>query len=216
MGLKTTMTRSEKGSEAMIAHRNWVQTASGAAVDLLNPDPATIHPDDIVTALTRLVRFNGHTVVPYTVAQHSVLVARLTLTLALQAGRGAVSSWPLALLHDAHEAYMGDIVNPVLWLPGLKTETAALKARLDTAIHRRFGLTLDQFDAHDHALVERADRLACAIEKRDLLGDCAVPWEGLAVIPAIYDRERGFDLRVMLEAGSLDGFKADIRALTPP
>jgi 5'-deoxynucleotidase YfbR-like HD superfamily hydrolase len=199
----------------MISHRNWVQTASGAAVDLLSPNPATIHPSDIVTALTRLVRFNGHTIVPYTVAQHSVLVSNLVVVLAGKAGVDVGLAYRLAILHDAHEAYVGDIVNPVIWLGDIAKPINALKDRLQGAIHARFGVAEYEIDVQTRLIVDYADRLACAVEKRDILADCAVPWVGLPDIPAMFSRDAGLDLRSMLLDRRLAGFEALLHGMVP-
>jgi hypothetical protein len=200
----------------MIPHRCWVQTASGAAVDLLNPDPATIHAHDIATALTRQVRFNGHTIIPYTVAEHSVLVGMIALNLSLRSGVSPTTSWRLAILHDAHEAYVGDIVNPVIWLPGIKDEVEALKERVQAAIHVRFGMVDLAQDIHASLLVSNADHIACAIEKRDLLAPSPYPWPGLPAIPAGFRTEDGCDLSVWLKEGHLAGYADCLGANAPP
>lgn len=86
-----------------LARRPWVLTASGRRVDLLDPDPATIAPADIAHALARLQRFNGHGRHGWSVANHSMLVADMM-----------PRPWRLwGLLHDAHEAYLGDVTSPV-------------------------------------------------------------------------------------------------------
>lgn len=175
----------------------WVQTWTGTAVDLLDPQPHTIRKTDIVRSLKALVRFNGHTDTPYTVAQHSVFVMRLVT------GAGHVSFAGLrlaALLHDAHEAYMGDIVRPVASLPGLAAPIAQLKARLQRAIHLRFGLPAT-LPAEWTTIIHEADMVALATEKRDLMMAEPRPW-GLKHEPA------DFDLRSALRDGSLDEFGA--------
>lgn len=89
-------------------NHTWLQTHSGIAFDLLEPRAEDVRLDDIALALSRINRFAGHThMAGYNVAQHSYLVMDLMpqhcsphLKLA-------------ALLHDAHEAYTGDITTPV-------------------------------------------------------------------------------------------------------
>jgi hypothetical protein len=81
----------------------WCGLASGQLIDLAKPTPADIHIEDIAWSLAHMLRFNGHLLMQVSVARHSIWVAELVpepLRLA-------------ALLHDAHEAYLGDIVRPV-------------------------------------------------------------------------------------------------------
>jgi hypothetical protein len=161
----------------------WAQTWSGAAVDLLAPDPATIRLADIAWSLSRLPRFLGHTRggMPYSVAQHSVLCESLVPAGVQPAAKLAV------LLHDAHEAYTGDIPTP------LKTALAELRRvwggdcdplrvvqdRLQDAIETAFGFDEITWCGDTDAITHKADRLALAIEKRDLMGPAPRPWGDL-------------------------------------
>lgn len=79
----------------------WLQTVGGIRVDLRNPDPSTILISDIAYALANLNRYTGHTTL--SVAQHSVMCAEA-------APPGLEFE---ALMHDAHEAYTGDMSSPV-------------------------------------------------------------------------------------------------------
>ena len=113
----------------------WITTYSGAKVDMLNTRPQDIHQDDIAYSLARICRFNGHTNRFYSVAEHSVLMAEHLL----KADVGAPSRKMLRtiLLHDATEAYLGDLPAPVKkLLPDYK----ALEARLEEVIAHRFRL----------------------------------------------------------------------------
>jgi uncharacterized protein len=176
----------------------WVQTWSGQAVCLVDPNPATIRRVDITRALTRLPRFNGHTEEVYTVAQHSVLVARIAAT-ELRGTYGAPPAFTAAaLLHDAHEAYMGDIVRPVAALPGFEAPVAQLKARLQRAIHLALGLP-EVLPDDWRAAIHRADMIALATEARDLMGKPPQPW-GLTAEPMTSC------LRVAWHRGTLNRF----------
>lgn len=149
----------------------WVQTVSGIPFDLLDPKPDMVRVDDIAHALSRIVRFNGHTSgEPYSVAHHSMLVADL------------LASWgaPPAivregLLHDAAEAYYGDIVSPLkramvaICRDVSDFETVAV--RIDEIVRKTLGLPPIQSQ-----LVTRADLVALAIERRDLFGACERDW----------------------------------------
>ena len=80
-----------------------MSTASGARIDLLKPDPSQIHLRDIALSLSRQCRFAGHSLGFYSVAEHSILVAEhLPQELKLH-----------GLLHDAAEAFTGDLISPV-------------------------------------------------------------------------------------------------------
>lgn len=144
---------------------HWMSTASGTRFDLTDPKPQDVHLTDIAHALSHLCRWTGHTWELYSVAQHSVLVAehvpdRLK---------------PLALLHDAHEAYLGDLSRPVRdCLTRGRGEFQALKAWIDRAIFRRFGL---DWPCHaDFRTIKVADDRALATEARDLVNTDGEPW----------------------------------------
>lgn len=119
-----------------------VITHTGRVVDLLTPRPEAIDLLDIARSLSRLPRFNGHLrgMHPYSVAEHSLTVARLLPP-------GADDRLRLAaLLHDAHEAYVGDISRPMLQAIRLVYAAGAdaigpwIVAPIQAAIHERFGL----------------------------------------------------------------------------
>jgi 5'-deoxynucleotidase YfbR-like HD superfamily hydrolase len=126
-----------------------VSTRSGKQLDLLQPDPAAIDLHDIAGSLSKQCRYNGHTQQFYSVAQHSVLLAEAVPS------RYAA----LALLHDAPEAYVGDLVQP------LKAEIAdyqALEQAVWQAICAKF-LWLD-YDEKGMQVVREYDRRICLNE----------------------------------------------------
>jgi hypothetical protein len=134
---------------------NRLLTASGVLVDIANPDPAAIRIVDIAHALSRICRFGGHVVVyPYSVAQHSLMVSEFVPPDMAMAG----------LLHDAAEAYLGDLVSPV---KALLPDYLELERRWNLAIGERFGLG-DQL-ANQHEAIKAADAVALATERRDLM-----------------------------------------------
>jgi 5'-deoxynucleotidase YfbR-like HD superfamily hydrolase len=128
-----------------------VVTYSGRRINLLDPQPEQIELVDIAHALAHLARFNGHTRTFYSVADHSIRVAeQMPAPLRL-----------VGLMHDATEAYLGDVVRPLKRiLPGY----IALEKSMWTAIALRFGLPLEM-----PAAVRFADRVLVATELRDLL-----------------------------------------------
>ena len=93
------------------AHRAWQRMLSGRRLDILDPSPLDVELSDIAHGLARVARWNGQTQgdYPFSVAQHSVLV--LELFRAGSAGASAESCLH-ALLHDAPEYVMGDIISP--------------------------------------------------------------------------------------------------------
>jgi hypothetical protein len=147
----------------------WIMTASGRAYHFLTPSPAEIEIRDIAAHLARLARFNGATRGFYSVAQHSVQVADLLP----MTHDGALQLY--GLLHDAHEAYLGDSTTPLKKarraLAGVKPDEAdpdtRLAQRCQRTIHEALGLP--EPDAEEQRLVREADFLAFAIERRDLM-----------------------------------------------
>ena len=127
-------------------------TVSGRIVWPIDPDPASIALDDVAHALAHLCRYNGHVRKFYSVAEHSVLVSR--------AVPAADALW--GLLHDAAEAYFGDLIRPVKpFIP----EFAAREAVMLRAVARAFGLAGDAPPASVHD----ADRRIIADEMAALL-----------------------------------------------
>lgn len=104
-------------------------TYSGQLVDLVNPRSEQVFLIDIAVALSRINRFGGHSTQPYSVAQHSVDVSTRV--------RSEVAM--LALMHDASEAYVGDMVTPLKKLLGAYRE---IEAMWQVAIGQAFGLDL--------------------------------------------------------------------------
>ncbi len=130
---------------------NWMMTRSGLLLDLGEPKAASIHPEDIAVALSRVPRWCGHTTETYSVAQHSVLVAVFS-------PRDVRLS---ALLHDATEAYLCDLPRPVKQMcPGYRE----VEARLHAAICERFGIP-----SEIPLPVKLADDQVLATENRDLM-----------------------------------------------
>lgn len=127
--------------------------------------------EHIAAALSKICRFSGHTKEFYSVAQHSVMCARLVPTeYALE-----------ALLHDASEAFLGDVTSP---LKSLLREYKQIEAATQQAIFNAFGVVTDTPAVGGLSEpVHRADMIALATEKRDLMGDDDGPgWACLAGI----------------------------------
>ncbi|MFB0994378.1 MAG: HD family hydrolase, partial [Paracoccaceae bacterium] len=117
--------------------RAWQRMLSGRRLDLLDPTPMDIEIEDIAHGLAFVARWNGQTKGdwPYSVAEHALLVEKIFSGQNPNIG----ATWQLvALLHDAPEYVIGDMISPVKAAVGHGYED--LDERLTTAIHRRFGL----------------------------------------------------------------------------
>jgi 5'-deoxynucleotidase YfbR-like HD superfamily hydrolase len=107
----------------------WIETYSGLGFDILETRPEMIQIEDIAHALSQMNRFTGHCRFPYPVAQHCLLGSYLIH-----------SDFALAfLLHDASEAYMGDMNRPLKHFTKAGTEYRIVEAKIQTMIYMRFG-----------------------------------------------------------------------------
>ncbi|MEG9884640.1 MAG: HD family hydrolase [Hyphomicrobiales bacterium] len=146
--------------------RAWQRMLSGRRLDLLNPSPLDIEIDDIAHGLARVARWNGQTsgIHAFSVAQHCLLVAETAVCFR----RDLDQRWRLAaLLHDAPEYVIGDMISP--FKAALSLDYRFFENRLLHAIHMRFGLppalpkTVSQ-------LIKRADRACAFFEATQLAG----------------------------------------------
>ncbi len=146
--------------------RAWQRMLSGRRLDLLDPDPADIEIEDIAHGLARVARWNGQTLGPhaFSVAQHSLVVEEIAV--------GRDPAWPApwrlaALLHDAPEYVVGDLISPFKNAIGL--DYKQLERRLLTAIHARFGLPAELPTAVQTE-IKACDRIAAFYEATKLAG----------------------------------------------
>lgn len=148
--------------------RAWQRMLSGRRLDLLDPSPDDIDLDDIAYGLARVARWNGQTSGPhvFSVAQHSLLVEALASGLMPLDRDGRLA----ALLHDAPEYVVGDIITPLKAVIG--HGYGEVEARLLRAVHGRFGLA-GRLTPDLHRLVKRADRMAARLEAVALAGFAA-------------------------------------------
>ncbi len=149
--------------------RAWQRMLSGRRLDLLDPTPVDIEIGDIAHGLAFVARWNGQTRGdhPYSVAQHSLLVEVLHARLAPR----APARWRLAaLLHDAPEYVIGDMISPVKAAVG--PAYGALDDRLAAAIHLRFGLPA-VLPRDVKRRIKRADRISAWMESVALAGFAA-------------------------------------------
>ena len=146
--------------------RAWQRMLSGRRLDLLDPSPLDIEIADIAHGLARVARWNGQTVGDhaFSVAQHSLLVEEI---FARQAGDPSPPDRLTALLHDAPEYVIGDMISPFKAVVGGGYK--AVEQRLQRAIHRRFGLP-EETPERLKAAIKRADQVAAYFEATLLAG----------------------------------------------
>jgi 5'-deoxynucleotidase YfbR-like HD superfamily hydrolase len=154
---------SRKASEPL---RAWQRMLSGRRLDLLDPSPLDIEIEDIAHGLARVARWNGQTEGsdPFSVAQHSLVVVAI-----LERTTPALSAPDklAALLHDAPEYVIGDMISPFKAVIG--GDYKAVENRLLSAIYRRFGLPAAAPEGL-FAAIKSADRIAAVHEATRLAG----------------------------------------------
>ncbi|MEZ5969756.1 MAG: HD family hydrolase [Hyphomonas sp.] len=148
------------------APRVWQRMLSGRRLDLAHPSPMDVEIEDIAHGLARVARWNGQTrgEHAFSVAEHSVIVERICHKLdpSLTAKQGLT-----ALLHDSPEYVIGDMISPFKALLGEGYK--AVEARLQEAIHIRFGLP-PVTPAKLKKLVKKADMICAWFEATQLAG----------------------------------------------
>jgi hypothetical protein len=161
---------------------SFIVTAAGDELNLQRPAPGHITALSVAWSLSQINRFNGHCIRPYSVAEHSLLVCEIAereLGLDIFGQLGA-------LMHDAHEAFCGDMHTPgkeaiglewVRWENGWQMTTRCAFA------------VVSMCEAH-HDAIKHADLIALATERRDLLNPTATtPWpclEGIEPVTWVY------------------------------
>lgn len=146
--------------------RAWQRMLSGRRLDLLDPTPVDIEIEDIAHGLAFVARWNGQTKgnFAYSVAEHSLLVVEIFK----RQQPAAPIKWQLAaLLHDAPEYVIGDMISPVKAAVG--PGYGALDDRLTAAIHLRFGLPA-QIPVTVKRQIKRADKLSAWLEAVQIAG----------------------------------------------
>ncbi len=150
-----------------------METVSGRMVDLVNTSPDTIYLPDVARHLSRIARFNGATRGEvYSVAQHSVLVADLVEKFYRITDPLVVMQ---ALLHDAHEAYLGDITTPLKNAPGMRAALRRIESQIIDAVYTGLGVPPPWGGNVD--VINQADQLALRIEARHLMYTRGEEWQ---------------------------------------
>jgi 5'-deoxynucleotidase YfbR-like HD superfamily hydrolase len=141
----------------------WMQTYTGRKFWPMDPRPEDFDIEDIAHHLSNVCRYGGACRAFYSVAQHSVLVSQV---IEYKAG-ASLHEQLWGLLHDASEAYLGDMVRP---LKRSMPQYREAEHQVMAAIAERFGL-----DLREPAIVKQADTILLSTERRDLLNH-ELPW----------------------------------------
>jgi len=148
-------------------NKGWFITSSGKRFYPMNPRPEDVCIEDIAHALSNICRFGGHVKTFYSVAQHSLLVEKIEPGLP-------------SLMHDATEAYCGDMVRPIkLSMPAF----VDMEHGIWRAICERL-----QIPQQLPASVKLADNRALFTERRDLITGYKADWEDEGLYPTHPDR----------------------------
>jgi hypothetical protein len=138
----------------------YLQTVSGRFVNPFDPDPAQLDIGDIARALANVCRFGGHCRSFYSVAQHSVIVSEL-----VEQRGGDVEDTFAALMHDASEAYLGDMPHPIKHRSPLGTAFKEAESHLERVLAEHFNIKSGVPE------IKRVDRALLATERRALSGE---------------------------------------------
>ena len=189
---------------------------SGRRLDLLDPSPLDVEIEDIAHGLARVARWNGQTTGPYafSVAQHSLVVEELVGRLKPDLPERMRLA---ALLHDAPEYVVGDMISPFKAVLG--DDYKAVEKRLERAIHLRFGLPAVLPPAMKK-LIKRADLICAWMEAVQLAGFAREEADRFFITPdeqlsltleplapgdaqsAFLARHREIDARILSQAGA--------------
>lgn len=177
----------------------WLLTSTGRRVDLRLTDPSTLSIDDVAHHLAQLNRFTGACRRPYSVAEHSVHVVSVMRD---EMGIDSPHALLAGLLHDAHEAYIGDLSTPLKTALDAEDPDRAwrrLESRVRAQVQRRFGVRAASVGYR--RAIRAADLRMLATERRCLMPPGVPDWPQLhGIAPsdeiwlADYD-DRSFDWR---------------------
>lgn len=149
---------------------NTIKVSAGHYVDLANPDPSTIDIKSIAAALSKICRFGGHCPKFYSVAEHSLLATTLASSEGVRD-----DALKAVFLHDAAEAYIGDMVKP---LKVTMPQYGEAEQRIEAAIQAAFGIDFDRY----MDVIKRYDRAMLKAEKVAMWPEDTEKWAGFSEI----------------------------------
>ena len=146
--------------------RAWQRMLSGRRLDLINPSPVDIEIEDIAQGLSRVARWNGQTIGEhaFSVAEHSVLVEQICQKLQPDT---PVDWLMAALLHDASEYVVGDMISP--FKNALGVDYRHFEDKLQQAIHIRFGIPA-AISPQLKKFIKQADKISAWLEATQIAG----------------------------------------------
>jgi hypothetical protein len=156
---------------------SFMRTANGNEFDLRAPRAGTIVTADIAHHLAQINRFCGACCRPYSVAEHSLLVCEIVQRLF----SSDLHAQFAALMHDAHEAYVGDLASPAKHLVG--EAWGHLEIRATIAVRGAYALATKSWEHRD--IIKAADLIARATEREQLLPPGGTPWPELIHIEPV-------------------------------
>lgn len=157
---------------------SWILTAHGHELDLHYTKPAQMVLPDVAHALAQINRFNGHARRPYSVAEHSLLVLEIIEHLFAPA---SVHCRLAALMHDAHEAYCGDLSTPMKQAVGEGWHL--VEHRIERAVRSAWALHTAAHEWRD--AIKQADLIALATERAQLLPPSPTLWQCLVHVQPV-------------------------------
>lgn len=161
------------GLDAFGCLSNAIKVASGHYVDLLNPEPESIDIKSIAAALSKVCRFGGHSPRFYSVAEHCIHATVLATK-----SEFTGDALRAVFLHDAAEAYIGDMVKPLkVMIPAYEE----FERRIEGAIQVAFDVDFDRW----HKTIKRFDRAMLKAEKVSMWPEDAETWSGFGEIPDV-------------------------------
>lgn len=169
-------------SETPAVRKVMTETWSGRVVDLCNLHYSDVDPMDLAVHLSRINRFNGGTTRPWSVAEHSIAVADECEKRA--SDRDKLQARLYGLLHDAHEAYIGDLTRTLQRLLSAEAnqQIEKIKANIDVAILTRFSLPYG-FPERFCKTLQAVDDCVAKTEALELLPGGGACWEWFQVAP---------------------------------
>lgn len=157
-------------------------TTSAGHFDLMNPSPGMVDWDSIAVSLSRQPRYTGHSDVPVSIGAHLLLCGWIAET--YYCANENPKLMLAVLLHDAHEAYTGDICRPLKRLINDRSDglLTLIEHKVDTAIHTAAGIDMVELSTMKRQ-IKMVDNWALAAEVRCAFAYAHKEWSGMDGVP---------------------------------